>query len=158
MSSDEPQSGKARQAPNLGSGSVGRLARWLPASWRPANAVPDAASKPLAPAPPAATEPPVDEAPTQPGSLDPAYRRERARSGEAEQLWFRTDRIFRSDGAWYFATREGIDVGPYEHREDARRDAKSLIRLLAQNPPHDVQAATLTIQQFMERPKFRHRG
>jgi hypothetical protein len=151
MSSEESQ-------PKIGSGSVGRLARWLPASWRPARAAPDSDSKALAldttPSTPAAAE----TAPNEPGSLDPAYRRERARAGEDDQLWFRTDRIFRSDGAWYFATREGIDVGPYEHRDDARRDAKSLIRLLAQNPPHDVQAATLTIQQFMERPKFRHRG
>jgi len=151
MSSDESQ-------PKIGSGSVGRIARWLPASWRPGRAAPETEAAPAAPEAKISTNAVVNAPEARPGALDPAYRRDRARSGEDDQLWFRTDRIFRADGAWYFATREGIDVGPYEHRDDARRDAKSLIRLLAQNPPHDVQAATLTIQQFMARPKFRHSG
>ncbi|MEM6708027.1 MAG: DUF6316 family protein [Pseudomonadota bacterium] len=34
---------------------------------------------------------------------------------------FRTERFFTSDGLWYFATREQVDMGPYPSRLDARR-------------------------------------
>ena len=32
---------------------------------------------------------------------------------------FQTDRYFRGDGMWYFATREQIDFGPFASRIDA---------------------------------------
>ncbi len=53
------------------------------------------------------------------GEFAQAERRNRA--GEARRSHFRSDRIFRVDGAWYFATRETKRVGPFAEYEEARR-------------------------------------
>lgn len=34
---------------------------------------------------------------------------------------FRTDRFFQAEGLWYFATREGIDFGPFTIRPDGEK-------------------------------------
>lgn len=52
------------------------------------------------------------------------------RRNEKPQTWFRCDRFFRSDGQWYFHTREGAAVGPYESRFEAEVDAGRLLALL----------------------------
>ena len=33
------------------------------------------------------------------------------RDNETERTWFRSDRVFVTNGQWYFHTREGIDRG-----------------------------------------------
>lgn len=40
---------------------------------------------------------------------------------------FQSDRFFRSDGMWYFVTREGVDFGPFTVRSDGE---KALLRYL----------------------------
>jgi hypothetical protein len=52
------------------------------------------------------------------------------RKNEQPKTWFRSDRVFRSDGYWYFHTREGIDVGPYKDKFEAEVDAEMLKSLL----------------------------
>jgi hypothetical protein len=52
------------------------------------------------------------------------------RRQEALKTWFRSDRVFNSDGQWYFHTREGIEVGPYESQFDAELEAGLLKELL----------------------------
>ena len=43
-----------------------------------------------------------------------------ARCGEKhQQTHFRTDRFYRINEAWYFSTREGIEMGPYTNKTDA---------------------------------------
>lgn len=37
---------------------------------------------------------------------------------------FQTDRYFRSEDSWFFATREGVDFGPYTIRIDAEKALK----------------------------------
>jgi len=39
---------------------------------------------------------------------------------------FRSDRLFCTGDAWFFQTREGIDVGPYPTRETADVESKRL--------------------------------
>jgi hypothetical protein len=34
---------------------------------------------------------------------------------------FQSDRFFRSEGMWYFITREGIDFGPFSVRGDGEK-------------------------------------
>lgn len=42
------------------------------------------------------------------------------RSTDTEKkMRFRSDRFFRSEGHWYFSTREGTAEGPYGTREEA---------------------------------------
>ncbi|MCZ6868179.1 MAG: DUF6316 family protein [Pseudomonadales bacterium] len=39
----------------------------------------------------------------------------------SERHYFRADRLFMTNSEWYFATREGIDRGPYGSRDEALR-------------------------------------
>ena len=41
------------------------------------------------------------------------------RQGESGTIPFRTGRFFSIDSQWYFATREGVDHGPYNSKFDA---------------------------------------
>lgn len=64
------------------------------------------------------------------------------RRREALKTWFRSERVYNSDGRWYFHTREGIEVGPYESQFDAELEAGLLLELLKNVPlqqgPEDV--------------------
>ncbi|MEM1434612.1 MAG: DUF6316 family protein [Pseudomonadota bacterium] len=62
----------------------------------------------------------------------------RYREGETARLWFRTGREFHVDGQWYFATREGIDVGPYPTQVEAQVEAALLLRQLENLPTSAV--------------------
>lgn len=75
---------------------------------------------------------------------------QRVRSGEAPRFWFRSDRCFASEELWFFSTREGIDVGPYESRDAAARDARRLARLLRR--AESAEQAVREIREFMARP------
>lgn len=72
------------------------------------------------------------------------------RAGERPRLWYRSNRFFSADGFWYFTTREGIDVGPYDSRRAAERDSERLIRLLGDLETEE--ARILTIREYMARP------
>lgn len=41
--------------------------------------------------------------------------------------YFRSDRFFRSEGQWYFATREGVDFGPFTIRPDGEKALRRYI-------------------------------
>jgi hypothetical protein len=49
------------------------------------------------------------------------------KSDEKDMTVFRTDRYFLSDGKWFFTTREGTNVGPFDTREDAERALTQLL-------------------------------
>ncbi len=53
-----------------------------------------------------------------------------ARHNEKPRTWFRSDRVFLSDGQWFFHTREGVDVGPYDSQFEAEIEAGMLKELL----------------------------
>lgn len=82
---------------------------------------------------------------------DGAAARPPVRDGEPSRMWFRTSRFFLVDEAWFFSTREGIDVGPYATREEAERDASRLLEIL-QNTATDTECR-LAIMQFKTRPR-----
>jgi hypothetical protein len=52
------------------------------------------------------------------------------RKNERPCAWFRSDRVFASDGRWYFSTREGIDLGPYDTPAEARMHVEALCERL----------------------------
>lgn len=52
------------------------------------------------------------------------------RSNEQPRTWFRSERVFLSNGQWYFHTREGVDVGPYDTQFEAEIEAGMLKELL----------------------------
>jgi hypothetical protein len=53
-----------------------------------------------------------------------------ARSNEQPRTWFRSERVFNANGAWFFRTREGVDLGPYESRPEAEIEAGLLRELI----------------------------
>lgn len=54
----------------------------------------------------------------------------RHRAGEPRRSYFRSDRVFSADGAWYFTTRNEHRVGPFAKREEAREGLASFISAL----------------------------
>ncbi|MFK7914258.1 MAG: DUF6316 family protein [Pseudomonadales bacterium] len=68
------------------------------------------------------------------------------RNNEDPKLWFRTDRIFRVNGYWFFHTREDIDVGPYNTEFEAMIESDLLKNTLRGNA--DVDSGTL-IREFL---------
>ena len=70
------------------------------------------------------------------------------RHGESGKTYFRAGgRSVVSDGSWYFATREGIDVGPYPSRQAAEAGSVRLTKLLRGN--RDPVAVQKIIREFM---------
>ncbi len=49
------------------------------------------------------------------------------RSGDSKNF-FKTDRTFLINGQWYYSTREGIDQGPFESKQDAENEIALYIR------------------------------
>jgi hypothetical protein len=70
------------------------------------------------------------------------------RVNEPPKNYFRSaDRCFQMNGEWFFATREGIDVGPYATREAAAFAVARLIKML--QGIDDPIAAKKIIREFM---------
>lgn len=72
------------------------------------------------------------------------------RSNEQPRTWFRSERVFLSAGQWYFHTREGIDVGPYESQFEAEIEAgmlKQMLREAIAGQPDDQ--ARRVIREFV---------
>ncbi len=43
------------------------------------------------------------------------------RSGESENIPFRTGRFYNVGSSWYFSSREQADLGPYQTKEEAKQ-------------------------------------
>ena len=53
-------------------------------------------------------------------TLEPAMKDTRnKRRGDTGDIPFRSGRIFSVGSEWYFTTREGDDVGPFETKQEA---------------------------------------
>lgn len=56
------------------------------------------------------------------------------RVGESRrQITSRKKRLFSTDKGWYFKTREGIDIGPYDSQKHAENGINSFIREIGFN-------------------------
>ena len=55
----------------------------------------------------------------------------RHRAGEARRSYFRSDRVFRGEGGWYFTTRNEKRVGPFPASEEASAGLSSFISAFA---------------------------
>jgi len=65
------------------------------------------------------------------------------KSDTKRQLWFRSSRVFASDGKWFFQTREGVDMGPYDSPFEAEVEAQMLMELLRENASADGAAQVM---------------
>lgn len=76
------------------------------------------------------------------------------RHGEAIQSWSRSQRYFQVDGVWFFATREGLDVGPFDSEQEARESEKRLKTLLIKC--RSAEEAHRCILEYKHKPR-RHK-
>ena len=60
-----------------------------------------------------------------------------ARIDEKPKTWFRSERVFLSDEKWFFHTREGVDVGPYDSQFEAEIEAGMLKELMRETAKGD---------------------
>jgi Domain of unknown function (DUF6316) len=63
------------------------------------------------------------------------------RKNESPKTRFRSERVFRANSLWYFHTREGIDVGPFNSEFEAQVEASILKNLLKDKPSAEAKAA-----------------
>ena len=54
----------------------------------------------------------------------------RNRLGENGEAPIRTDRFFSANGEWFFATREGAPVGPFDDKQEAQKGLKDFIEFM----------------------------
>jgi hypothetical protein len=72
------------------------------------------------------------------------------RKSDAEQrLWFRSMRVFASNGKWYFHTREGVDCGPYDTQFEAEVEAGILRELLRESDAESGERVRGVVRQFV---------
>lgn len=55
-----------------------------------------------------------------------------SRKGESEAGHPRTDRFFCICGKWYFSSRENLQIGPFNSREDAESELMTFLRHIRQ--------------------------
>jgi hypothetical protein len=76
------------------------------------------------------------------------------RSGEPDKMRFRGSHVFPAHGKWYFNTREGIDVGPFDTRGEAEINSTRLRLVLAKI--EDPELARTVISRYTEIPVESH--
>lgn len=57
------------------------------------------------------------------------------RYGEKGNLPVRNQRFFQDSGYWYYATREGIDIGPFDSLSEAEAGASAYIDFILHAEP-----------------------
>ncbi|MEE8058785.1 MAG: DUF6316 family protein [Pseudomonadales bacterium] len=57
------------------------------------------------------------------------------RTGETGHFPVRTDRFFSSQGQWFFSTREGTPIGPFDDKEEARQGLGDFIEFMSLAEP-----------------------
>ncbi len=50
------------------------------------------------------------------------------RQGEDAYAWFRSNRFYKVKDYWYFATREGVDFGPFKSQAEADEALKNYMQ------------------------------
>ena len=58
-----------------------------------------------------------------------------SRAGERGNTPIRSDRFFAAQGAWFFATREGAPIGPFEDKREAEQGLKDFIEFMSLAEP-----------------------
>ena len=56
---------------------------------------------------------------------------------------FRSERLVKDGGAWYFMTREGTVEGPFRSEDEAERRLDMYIRMATHNMLHEGEGFTL---------------
>jgi len=52
------------------------------------------------------------------------------RNGENGEVPIRSDRFFSAQGEWYFSTREGNPIGPFDDKEEAQQGLHDFLEFM----------------------------
>ncbi|VUD59555.1 hypothetical protein TDB9533_02707 [Thalassocella blandensis] len=66
------------------------------------------------------------------------------RTGENGNLPIRSQRFFKKGDYWYYNTREGVDIGPFDSLNEAETGASEFIDFILHADPHVIQ----TLQSY----------
>lgn len=69
------------------------------------------------------------------------------RNGEHGVIPGRNDRFFCKDDYWYYTTREGVDIGPFDSMNEAMKGAEELIKFITGEEP----AFSETLQRYSQK-------
>lgn len=68
------------------------------------------------------------------------------RLGEQGQPPERHERYFEQDNYWYYTTREGVNIGPFDNRSDAAVGCSDFIDFICVSDP----SFSSTLQQYSQ--------
>lgn len=60
------------------------------------------------------------------------------RTGETAPVPLRNTRYFEKDGYWYYSTREGVDIGPFDTLHEAERGVSDFIDFIMHAEPEII--------------------
>ncbi|MEJ2416366.1 MAG: DUF6316 family protein [Exilibacterium sp.] len=69
------------------------------------------------------------------------------RKGEQGKIPTRSERTFQKFNYWYYSTREGVDIGPFDSKEDAQIGAGEFIEFIQSAEPGMI----ATLEQYGKR-------
>ncbi len=61
------------------------------------------------------------------------------RQGESGVTPIRQERVFKKDAYWYFKTREGATIGPFDSRDDALECVAEFVEFIGSANPKVLQ-------------------
>lgn len=64
------------------------------------------------------------------------------RNGESGETPKRKSRIFGKDGYWYYTTREGFDIGPFDSQQEAEKGVSHFIDFVLHASPEQLDSLT----------------
>jgi len=68
------------------------------------------------------------------------------RDGEQGAIPPRNGRFLKKDGYWYYSTREGVDIGPFDSMADAEKGVDEFVGYIHASDP-DVNAVPVNIRR-----------
>lgn len=57
------------------------------------------------------------------------------RAGEQGKVPSRSGRFLKKEGYWYYTTREGVDIGPFDSRDDAETGVSEFVNFICASEP-----------------------
>ncbi|TQV65988.1 hypothetical protein FKG94_27740 [Exilibacterium tricleocarpae] len=69
------------------------------------------------------------------------------RSGEYGEVPVRNERVFQKNSYWYYTTREGVDIGPFDSRVAAEAGAEEFVDFILSAGPSMI----ATLEQYGKR-------
>ena len=68
------------------------------------------------------------------------------RTGESGNIPSRQERLFMKENYWYFTTREGFNIGPFDSHDHASQGVSNFIDYVSNAEPAVVNRITQTVK------------